>query len=451
MTKLQEIKSIIDELRSDNSSNFKLQILEKHKDNEDWKKYLYYTYNPNFNYYINKIPKVYYQGSKTCFDVVINTLDKFRNQELRGNKGIEVLTLMLELCDENEAEVIELLIGRDIKCGINVTSINKVYKDLIPETPYQRCSKLDEKTINNITFPAILQKKADGIFCYIKKENDNVLLITRNGTSFTCNKIENELSNIKEEFVLIGELLVKSESSVELDRKTGNGLINSYIKRFETLNNLESKSITDKVLKEISIKKDEFNYIEENLIYEAWDIISINDYYNNKSFYNYNSRLETLKTTIKDLNSIKMIETFIVNDIDEAKRISKEYINNGYEGSILKNKNVIWENKTSKYMLKIKQILDIDLLCVDVEEGTGKNTGKVGALVLESKCKKLKVKVGTGLSDNDREKPFDYYKGKVIEVQYNEVIKAKYKDTYSLFLPVFIEVREKSRYDELVL
>lgn len=451
MTKLQEIKSIIDELRSDNSTNFKLQILEKHKDNEDWKKYLYYTYNPNFNYYINKIPisEAIHSNNNITFEELLTYLDKFKNQELRGNKGIE--TLYNILSNNPYYEVIELLIGRDIKCGINVTSINKVYKDLIPETPYQRCSKLDEKTINNITFPAILQKKADGIFCYIKKENNNVLLITRNGTSFTCDKIENELSDIKDDFVLIGELLVKSDNSIELDRKTGNGLINSYIKRFETLNNLESKSITDKVLKEISIKKDEFNSIEENLIYEAWDIISTNDYYNNKSFYNYNNRLETLKTTIKDLNSIKMIETFIVNDIDEAKKISKEYINNGYEGAILKNKNVLWENKTSKYMLKIKQILDIDLLCVDVEEGTGKNIGKVGALVLESKCKKLKVKVGTGLSDNDREKPFDYYKGKVIEVQYNEVIKAKNKDTYSLFLPVFIEVREKSEYDELVI
>ena len=39
MTTLQEIKSIIDELRSDNSSNFKLQVLQKHKDNEDWKKW----------------------------------------------------------------------------------------------------------------------------------------------------------------------------------------------------------------------------------------------------------------------------------------------------------------------------------------------------------------------------------------------------------------------------
>ena len=69
--------------------------------------------------------------------------------------------------------------------------------------------------------------------------------------------------------------------------------------------------------------------------------------------------------------------------------------------------------------------------------------------MLESKCGKIKVSVGSGMTDKDRELPIDYYIGKVIELQYNELIQSKSKDTYSLFLPIFIEVREKKDYNSL--
>ena len=69
-------------------------------------------------------------------------------------------------------------------------------------------------------------------------------------------------------------------------------------------------------------------------------------------------------------------------------------------------------------------------------------------------CGCLKVKVGTGLTDKDRDKPFNYYTGKVIEIQYNEFIKSKSKSIDSLFLPRFIEVREDKNtatsYEEIV-
>ena len=50
------ISQILQELNLENGSNYKKQILEKHKENELWLKVLYYAYNPNFKYYQKKIP-----------------------------------------------------------------------------------------------------------------------------------------------------------------------------------------------------------------------------------------------------------------------------------------------------------------------------------------------------------------------------------------------------------
>ena len=141
-------------------------------------------------------------------------------------------------------------------------------------------------------------------------------------------------------------------------------------------------------------------------------------------------------------SKLKPVPSYRVYSMKEAQAIADEYISGGGEGAIVKKLDTMWKDGTSKDMVKIKAVLDADLLCVDVEEGSGKYKGKVGALVLETSCGRLRVKVGTGLNDLDRAKPFDFYIGKVIEIQYNEFIKSKSKTTDSLFLPRFIEVRE---------
>ena len=102
----------------------------------------------------------------------------------------------------------------------------------------------------------------------------------------------------------------------------------------------------------------------------------------------------------------------------------------------------IWENKRSKGQIKFKGELECDLICVGWEEGTGKNKGKLGALVLQSSDAKVNVSVGTGLSDSQRGsiKPDDVL-NKIVAIKYNARISNRQGED-SLFLPVFIEVRD---------
>lgn len=439
------IYEIIEELRASNSSIYKKEVLERHIDNNLWKDVLFYTYNTNFNYYLYKIPNKYESNTLMSLDEVFDVLNLLKSGEVRGNKGIELLTTTLSMLSDRDSKVFELIMGRDIKSGINAKSINKVYKGLIPETHYQRCSKLDEKTIKNISYPGILQKKADGLFSYGFKHKGNIYFSTRNGTIFECDSIKESMIDMPDNIVIMGEFILRKDGK-DIDRKTGNGLINSYIKRFDTMVKLEESNKN----KDILVKSlEEWDYTNKHIIFEVWDTITYTEYNNKSSNEPYGYRLQYLEEEILHNNpsNIKLIETHIVNNIEEAKRLGQKYIDNGYEGAILKDSNSLWKDGTSRDMLKIKSILDADLLCVGIEEGTGKNSGKVGSLLLESKCGLLKTKCGTGLTDKDRDLPFDYYIGKVVEVQYNEVIKSKSKDTSSLFLPVFVEVREKEDYD----
>ena len=448
------LKEIIEELNANNSSNYKLEVLKKYKDNKELEKVLLYTYNKDWNYYIKKIPNYIPEDNNISYltiDDMFITLDKLKSREVTGNSAIDLLDLTLTRLPKDLSYILELIIGRDIKCGISSKSINKVFKYLIPETPYQRCEKKTEKTLKNIPFfgsnKQICQLKADGVFTYIIKENGNVYLKTRNGSTTTSETVSDILSDIElDNFVLMGEALIEVDGKVQ-DRKTGNGKVLSYFKRFDTLDSLQQKyesSRKDKDLEKYNLKLQEFKDIEKGLRFDVWDIISLDEFKKEVSFTPYKDRLENLNSLVNNLNTyiIKVIDTHYVTSVDEAEIIAINYQKQGLEGAILKDIESIWENKTSKKQIKFKAINDADLLCVGVEEGNGKNTGKVGALVLESKCKKLKVNVGSGLNGKQIELPFDYFIGKVIEVKYNEVIYSKGKEEASLFLPIFVEVRE---------
>ena len=93
--------------------------------------------------------------------------------------------------------------------------------------------------------------------------------------------------------------------------------------------------------------------------------------------------------------------------------------------------------------MKFKGELECDLKCVEWEKGTGKNANRLGNLILESADGKICVSVGTGFTDSDRDsiKRKDVV-GKIIAIKYNARIQDKNGGPESLFLPVFLEIRE---------
>lgn len=458
MKDTQFILEIIKELRADASLNYKKEVLARYSDYEPFKKFLIRVYNPRINYYMKKIPDVIsYETKEQDMSGLRDVLNVLSGRMATGNDAINYVRNFLLEANQTVRELFELAIGRDIRAGVGVGIINEVYKGLIEEIFYMRCSKLDEKTLERFdTMPDgfLAQAKLDGQFSYIIKANDTLTMLTRAGTVWTSDSLKEDMINCPEG-VYIGEALIYKDGK-PLDRKTGNGLINKFIKREATLESLQEKlnKGNPKSLKELETKRLEFAEIDKALHFVIWDSLTLEEFEEGLSTRPYTERFgEAIKATFMT-SKLKPVPSYRVYSMKEAQAIADEYISNGGEGAIIKKLDTMWKDGTSKDMVKIKAVLDADLLCIDVEEGSGKYKGKVGALVLETSCGRLKVKVGTGLNDLDRAKPFDFYIGKVIEIQYNEFIKSKSKSTDSLFLPRFVEVREDKNtatsYEEIV-
>ena len=425
------ILQILNELEANNSRNFKIELLTKHKDNELLKEVCRLANDPFTQFYQRKIPS-YVRSEKETNDLkfAIGELKQLSDRTLTGNNAIQMLSSLLSTLDSDDAKVIERIIQKDLKCGVNTSTINKVWPNLIPEFPCMLCSPFDQKLVDKITFPAIVQKKEDGMRFNAIVKNGTVEFRSRSGKEISLlGSLEQEFIELADhkDTVFDGELLVydtvETDSNGKIcDRQTGNGILNKAVKG--------------------TISKQEADRVFATL----WDQIPYEDFIAGKCDQPYSYRFRQLKNLIYKLSKFKLrkldlVETFEVDSLEQTQRIFQNYLDENQEGIILKDPNSLWENKRSKGQIKFKAELDCDLKVVSVIGGTGKYADMIGSLCCESADGLLKVYVGSGFTDEQRNAPPSDYYGKIISVKYNARIKNTNGEE-SLFLPIFLEVRE---------
>lgn len=421
-----KIYNIIKQLREDNSRLGKIAILKKNINNNILRDVFKATYHPYIQYYIRKIPEYKPEGVFSL-KLALCGLDVLSERKKTGNAGIAYLKSMLETLSKSDAEILECIIQRDLKCGVTTKTINKVWSDLVPEYPVMLCEPMNEKNIKKMSWPAIVQTKMDGLRANVIVSKKGVEVRSRNGKLI---EIDDDFKNQFEdcdEGVFDGELLCKDKYKKILSRKVGNGIINKAVKG--TITEAESKMITMTV----------------------WDYIPLDDFYRGYCEMPYSERMKYIDNNLKagrDRNAdFKMRCYFLKNhkvqNLNCANKLFQKELDAGNEGIILKDPNGIWENKRAKHQLKFKAENEADLKIVDTVEGTGKITGMLGALVCESRNGNLKVNVGSGFSEEQRKEYWnENLVGKIVSVKYNEIINRKTDSVKSLFLPVFMEIRE---------
>jgi len=89
----------------------------------------------------------------------------------------------------------------------------------------------------------------------------------------------------------------------------------------------------------------------------------------------------------------------------EFAKINADAIAGGYEGIMIKEPGAYYETKRSVAWLKQKPFIEVSLTVIGVEEGTGKNAGRLGALIVEGvdDGKTIRTNVGSGLTDEQRD------------------------------------------------
>lgn len=126
--------------------------------------------------------------------------------------------------------------------------------------------------------------------------------------------------------------------------------------------------------------------------------------------------------------------------------INKQAIEGGFEGLMIKDPGAVYECKRTVNWLKKKPFIEVSLTVVGVEEGTGRNVGKLGAIIVEGEDagKYIRANVGSGLTDADRDNFWNNrtsLTGQIVEVRADAITKSQDGDHYSLRFPRFLRFR----------
>jgi hypothetical protein len=435
-----KIIDILNELNIENGSNYKLAVLKKYTDNKQLARVLQmthdkvkYTYGLSYrrwqkdamgNIFDENLPVKY-----TLDQVLDFMTDKLATREITGNSAVDQMHEYFLGLSPDDTVVATRILNRDLRINLGRTHINKVFPNLIQKPVYMRCGLYSKDTAKKINIAgAIVQLKADGTYREFTVDNGSVSSASRAGEDYTY-PVHFYLMNDLPNGHYFGELTVKVDGKT-LDRSTGNGLINSD------------------------------NPPHENIIFETWDYVTPEEYKKaankEKCTIPYYERLAKLREILGDLNSpqIQIIETHEVNSLPEALAYCMDWMNDGLEGAILKDRNSVFRDGTSAQQLKLKLEIDIDVRITGFQEGTPGTVREktFGAIIFETDDGMIKGKT-SGFNDKqlaDFNSRRDEMIGQIITVKCNDITKGRSNDHYALSHPRFVEIRnDKTETDTL--
>jgi len=338
------INVFLNELAANPSRNFKIEQLELNRNNEVLREVIRLALDPFTQFYQRKIPAYTAQGGG-CLVKAMGELYELSSRNVTGNAAIQKLTDILTGLDSCNAKVIERIIQKDLKCGVQASTANVVWTGLVSEYPCMLCSQFDQKLVDKINYPAYVQLKMDGMRFNAIVKDGKCEFRSRNGKEIFL------LGNLEQEFISLagdvdcvfdGELMVMHPDDIQfMDRQTGNGILNKANKGT------------------ISVK-------EAAMVHATvWDVIPYILFQDGHCGTPYSTRYATLKSLVEKQPSknkkIWLVTTDIVNTFEEAQAIFEGYLESGLEGIILKDGSGPWEDKRAKHQIKFKGELECDL------------------------------------------------------------------------------------------
>lgn len=412
---LSSLKNLQIKLRTTSSSLEKQKILKTETTN-DIKKLFSYIYNSNINFHvtskvINKVMHVDFNKNYSLFDL----LDVLSNKIISGHNSVYAVQDYIQKYPKFRETILNI-IDKDLKIGININQINKIFPQLINIFSVALADKYDLKLIKNDKW--FISRKLDGVRCICIIKNHIPKFFSRQGKEFFS------LDVLKNEFEKLNINNIVFDGEIALIQQTSG---NNFIEDFTG------------IMKEIR-KKD---HTIQNPKYFIFDTMTIDEFYSGTSTRTFSKRL---------LNKIDIQSQFIeyLTQYEYNEEIFLQMQKNAsdlkWEGLILR-KDANYKGKRSKDILKVKTFQDDEFLVKNIECNTirqyDQNIGNyiniktLGAVVIDYKG--FDVSVGSGFSMEQRN---EFYKnpekiiGKYITVQYFEETIDK-KGNLSLRFPTF--------------
>ena len=368
-------------------------------------------------------------GTGLSWDDFVRTIDGFIHRTVTGNSARDTLDSLMKTATKAEWNGwYRRILIKDLRCGTSEKTINKVVeKKYAPYAiPVFGC-QLAHDSANHETKVAgkkYIEVKLDGVrVLTIVYPDGRVDQFSRNGKELV------NFPHVKEQFAKIASGL---EEPWVFDGEIMSSSFQDLMKQIHRKGDSETGDAVLNLFDWLPLHAFEAEIFHQP---QAWR----------------SEALQAWHSAVKDLvPNITVLSNELV-DLDTAegyarfKAINQQAVLGGYEGIMIKDPEASYECKRSVAWLKLKPFIEVSLEVKSLEEGTGRNIGRLGALVCEGvdDGKSIKVNVGSGFSDNDRDNFWNSSNevlGQIVEVRADAVTQNQ-DGSYSLRFPRFIRFR----------
>ena len=407
----------INVLRHESGALKKQEVLREFKDNEDFRKLLYYALNPMLTYKVSErtlARQMQYDPAITLtLCSIYEICETLSKRKALDDATVYQVIAFLSVCSPVERELYTKLLAKTLRLGVTAKTVNKVIPGLIPEWEIQQAYPIDEYPLKDGVWFTLTQKLNGVRATYYKGK-----LYARSGVPYDgLDHITNVLNFEDDSYVFDGELtlLDKGELSDNEAFRKATGIINS-----DTTHKTE-------------------------ICYTIFDVVPTQEFENGESSSSYRERRRVLDLMVDILpvSDHVFVLPVLYSGTDQSKigELLDRMVEEDKEG-LMVNLDVPYKRKRHSGILKVKKFYTMDLPIIECEEGSGRLAGTLGAFVLDYKGNE--VRVGSGFTDEQRAlywRRREELAGVLCEVKYKEKSSDKNTCAESLQFPVFLSLR----------
>ena len=360
-------------------------------------------------------------GQGLAWETFVELAMRLASRDLTGHAARDSIELTMSVAtDEQWNGWYRRILIKDLRCGVSEKTVNKV----VPNTvPVFTCSLAHDsaKHEKKMKGKKQIEIKLDGVRVVTIIRGNKVEMFSRNGKQFhNFGHIIGEIEAVVAEHPVPYPLVLDGEV-----------MSSDFQDLMKQVHRKDGKQSTDAVL-------------------HLFDTIPLSDFRNGSWDKPQSFRSAITKHWVEDhADVLEHVQALDWEDVDldtpEGQErfvaLNKAAVDGGYEGVMIKDIDAPYECKRTHAWLKAKPFIEVTLEVKDVEEGTGRNEGRLGAFVCEGidDGKKISVNVGSGFTDANRDDFWDSrtsITGQLVEVRADAVTQNQ-DGTYSLRFPRF--------------
>lgn len=418
-------------IQTTSGANAKKAVIQQYAGDTNFERLLYYALNPMLTYKISE---------RTILDAMSEKHNAFSDMDifdlceyLAAKRALDDQTVYLVadfISNGNNPEYVQRfyiqLLSKTLRLGVTAKTVNKVIPGLIPEWEVQQAYPIEKYPLKPDTEFWLTQKLNGTRATYYKGK-----LYARSGVPYEG------LNHIERELELLGGTDVVFDGELTLLNRDG-------------LSDNEAFRVATGIINSDAPEKPEICYTVFDIIYTS-EFEDVDRPMNMRMPYSRRRKMidyfiDNKIIHLDDMDFTPIYVNFLPvlyhgTDQSQIDILLDQMVCEDKEG-LMVNLDVPYQRKRHRGILKVKRFYTMDLPIIGCEEGSGRLSGALGALVVDYKGNELRV--GSGFTDVQREGFWamrSSLPGTLCEVKYKELSYDKKTGAESLQFPIFVRLR----------